>query len=358
MITQGDAAHPVKLNDHFFGPKIKEVHWASGGIGILQIDCPQGLVYNLQVDPLNQLTTKLYFSGDEILSADVWPSPPGSANISREVYFASGAPVGTIYDHSSTGKSSWHTDGPCWTIAPPNGWTIPDRFPQCFNSPDKPPIVPPGFVPFWDDEEGPFFRADKARHEGVPGKRWFVTADLRANDSDLKPASWSGDNNFSYRTPTLNRVVGPDQNGNVICAFDYSDPISVSYPGWQAVNAGLTPYVPPTLSSWALGQTSIPTSGDKCVLNRFVYLINFGEPGGSANIDIVSPGASNPNIIGYQSLFKLTIASGAKLFAGPNRTVTFSGAGPFVTGSKSVPFDQPSEPPGGVVATFNSKGFV
>lgn len=47
MITQGSAAHPVQLNDHFFGPKIKEVHWG-GGIGVLQIEYPAGLGFSFE----------------------------------------------------------------------------------------------------------------------------------------------------------------------------------------------------------------------------------------------------------------------------------------------------------------------
>src|SRR5713226_3795364 len=47
MITEGNKAHPVDLNDHFFGPIIKEVHWDSSPIVVVTIEGGFG-IFNVQ----------------------------------------------------------------------------------------------------------------------------------------------------------------------------------------------------------------------------------------------------------------------------------------------------------------------
>src|SRR6266446_1210424 len=47
MITQGSNAHPVALNNHFFGPIIKEVHWNSAPIVVVTVEGGFG-IFNVQ----------------------------------------------------------------------------------------------------------------------------------------------------------------------------------------------------------------------------------------------------------------------------------------------------------------------
>src|ERR1700687_1190652 len=62
MLTQGSKDHPVKLNDHFFGPIIKSVHW--GSWARLEITGPSDAAFSFNAD--GGMTTKNYNAGDTI----------------------------------------------------------------------------------------------------------------------------------------------------------------------------------------------------------------------------------------------------------------------------------------------------
>src|SRR5712671_3695473 len=168
MITQGDAAHPLNVNDHFFGPIIKEVHWGAG-IGLLIIELPDSvtLTFNPAAAYLWGKTPGDVIEKSDLLGSLTYLPISESTSIVRSLY--------------GEGEKLWQAG---IILNSPGADPGPHFGPDPFGGPGAPFIFLNNNA--HDDWVGytAVYATIKAQYEHVLRRRWIEIDDLKSISDD------------------------------------------------------------------------------------------------------------------------------------------------------------------------------
>lgn len=359
MITQGNAAHPVKLNDHFFGPKIKEVHWG-GIIGVLIVDIPEGIIPTF-ADPLFSSLMNSKAIGDIVTHEDFAKYTDGTGEHPSPIseLLRPKIELSTLYGE---GNRAWAVRALMRGFGADPGENVrPSPFP-----PDE--GIPPNHFPnpIWEAYRDDYNRAKSDFLRDHPEGRWIEVADLRSLGSDtlitgparayFGPGETWADLDYGeialyhYElqpyVPPHYTIFGVQAYRTVLVDIDARAPGNIGYAPY-----GFNSFEAVRIASWGIGEEEVAGNpGRKAI--RIIYFFDFKIIEDQIiSVSMVGTGVDH-NISSYLVKFRFALFGRATKFTLTNNLFTVDHPASYDQ-TKSFPYTQAGE-----LFKVNKRGFV